>query len=87
MNILKDVLSALFSMFVADARLTATILATVALAAVLIDTTSLPPLRRRLGPAAGLHRCPVPQRQMGSQATRVLAIRFLLIVCVRSDWC
>ena len=44
MNILKDVLSELFSMFVADARLTATILATVALAAVLIDATSLPPL-------------------------------------------
>ena len=44
MNILKDVLSELFSMFVADARLTAAILATVALAAVLIDATSLPPV-------------------------------------------
>ncbi len=43
MNILKDVLSELFSMFVADARLTVAILATVALAAVLIDATSLPP--------------------------------------------
>jgi hypothetical protein len=44
MNILKDVFSELFSMFVADARLTAAILATVALAAVLIDATSLPPV-------------------------------------------
>ncbi|MET4103318.1 Flp pilus assembly protein TadB [Roseovarius sp. MBR-78] len=44
MNILKDVFSELFSMFVADARLTATILATVALAALLIVATSLPPL-------------------------------------------
>ena len=44
MNILKDVFSELFSMFVADALLTATILATVALAALLIVATSLPPL-------------------------------------------
>ncbi len=44
MNILKDVFSELFSTFVADARLTAAILVTVALAAVLIDATSLPPL-------------------------------------------
>lgn len=44
MNILKEVFSELFSMFVADARLTATILATVALAALLITATSLPPL-------------------------------------------
>ncbi|KJS43756.1 hypothetical protein [Roseovarius sp. BRH_c41] len=44
MNILKDVFAELFSMFVADARLTAAILATVALAAILIDATSLPPL-------------------------------------------
>jgi len=44
MNILKDVFSELFSMFVADARLTAAILATVALAALLIAATSLPPL-------------------------------------------
>lgn len=44
MNILKDVFSELFSMFVADVRLTAAILATVALAAILINATSLPPL-------------------------------------------
>jgi hypothetical protein len=44
MNILKDVFLELFSMFIADARLTASILATVALTAVLIDATSLPPL-------------------------------------------
>lgn len=44
MNILKDVFSELFSMFVAEARLTATILATITLAAVLIDATSLPSL-------------------------------------------
>lgn len=44
MNILKDVFSELFSMFVADARLTVAILATIALAAVLIVATSLPPL-------------------------------------------
>ncbi len=44
MNILKDVLSELFSMFVADARLTAAILATVAIAALLINATDLPSL-------------------------------------------
>lgn len=44
MNILKDVLSELFSMFVGDARLTAAILAVVAVAALLIDATPLPPL-------------------------------------------
>lgn len=44
MNILKGVLSELFSMFVADARLTAAILATVAIAALLIDATRLPDL-------------------------------------------
>lgn len=44
MNILKDVLAELFSMFVTDARLTVAILATVALATALIDATSLPPL-------------------------------------------
>ncbi|GEM_PF-308532 len=42
MTILKDVCSELFSMFVADARLTAAILATVVIAAVLIDATRLP---------------------------------------------
>jgi len=44
MSILKEVLSELFSMFVADARLTATILATVLIAAALITFTTLPPL-------------------------------------------
>jgi len=44
MSILKDVLSELFGMFVGDARLTAAILAMVAVAAVLIDGTALPPL-------------------------------------------
>lgn len=44
MNILKEVLLELFSMFVADARLTAAILATVAIAALLIDATRLPSL-------------------------------------------
>jgi len=37
MTVLKDVLSELFSMFVADARLTISILAVVAVAALLID--------------------------------------------------
>ena len=44
MNILKDVLSELFSMFVADARLTSAILATVVVAALLIDVIRLPNL-------------------------------------------
>jgi Ca2+/Na+ antiporter len=44
MNILKDVLSELFSMFVADARLTASILAIIAVVALLIHQTSLSPL-------------------------------------------
>lgn len=44
MNILKDILSELFSMFVADARLTTAILVVVALAALLIDATGLPSL-------------------------------------------
>ena len=44
MSILKDVLSELFSMFVADARLTAAILAMVVVAAALIDATNMPPL-------------------------------------------
>lgn len=44
MSILKDVLMELFSMFVADARLTAAILAMVAVAALMIDGTNLPPL-------------------------------------------
>ncbi len=44
MNILKDVLSELFSMFVADARLTVAILATVAIAALLIYAIRLPDL-------------------------------------------
>ncbi len=44
MNILKDVLSELFSMFVADVWLTAAILVMVAVAALMIDATELPPL-------------------------------------------
>ncbi len=44
MNILKDVLLELFSMFVADARLTAAILAIVAITALLIGATGLSPL-------------------------------------------
>ncbi|MBU2357636.1 MAG: hypothetical protein KKB02_01680 [Alphaproteobacteria bacterium] len=44
MNIVKDLFSELFSMFVADGRLTAAILATVAVAALLIDAAGLPPL-------------------------------------------
>lgn len=44
MNIFKDVLSELFSMFVADARLTGAILATVVIAALLINLTRLPDL-------------------------------------------
>lgn len=44
MSILRDVLAELFSMFVADARLTAAILAVVAGAAVMIDIASLPAL-------------------------------------------
>ena len=44
MNILKDVLAELFSMFVGDARLTAGILAVVAIAAALIDMAGLPAL-------------------------------------------
>lgn len=44
MNILKDVLSEVFGMFVADVRLTTAILATVAAAALLIKATQLQPL-------------------------------------------
>jgi hypothetical protein len=44
MSVLKDVLAELFGKFVADARLTAAILATVAIAAVLIRATGLPDL-------------------------------------------
>ncbi len=44
MRILMDVLAELFSMFVADARLTAAILSVVAVAALLIVETKLPPL-------------------------------------------
>lgn len=44
MSILRDVLAELFSMFVADARLTAAILAVVAGAAVMIDVARLPAL-------------------------------------------
>lgn len=44
MTILKDVLSELFGMFVADARLTVAILATVAISTLLIDATGLPAL-------------------------------------------
>ncbi len=42
MSVLRDVLSELFGMFVADARLTAAILVTVAIAAVLMRVLSLP---------------------------------------------
>lgn len=44
MRILRDVLAELFGMFVADARLTGALLATVLVAAALIDATALPPL-------------------------------------------
>jgi Flp pilus assembly protein TadB len=44
MNILKDVASELFSMFVSDARLTAAILAIVLAAAALIDVVGAPRL-------------------------------------------
>ncbi len=54
MNILKDVLSELFSMFVADAQLTTAILATVAVAALLINATHLSAL---VGGAALLFGC------------------------------
>ncbi len=43
MSILREVLAELFGMFVADARLTAAILAVVAAAAALIDAVRLPP--------------------------------------------
>lgn len=44
MSILKDVLAELFSMFVADVRLTTAILAIVAIAAALIDAVKMPAL-------------------------------------------
>ena len=44
MSILKDVLSELAGMFVADAWLSAAILAVVAAAALLVDGTDFPPL-------------------------------------------
>jgi hypothetical protein len=44
MTILKDVLAEIFSMFVADARLTAAVLATVAFSAAMIRATGLPAL-------------------------------------------
>ena len=44
MNILKDVLSELFSMFVTDARLTMAILLIVAITALMIRATNLSPL-------------------------------------------
>jgi hypothetical protein len=44
MNILKDVLSELFSMFVADARLTVAILVIVVTTALMIGATNLSPL-------------------------------------------
>ena len=53
MSILKDVLSELFSMFVSDAWLTAAILALVAVAAVLIEGTVLPPLAGGIALLAG----------------------------------
>jgi hypothetical protein len=53
MSILKDVLSELFSMFVSDARLTAAILAMVAIAAALTRGTALPPLAGGIALLAG----------------------------------
>ena len=44
MSLLKDVVAELFSMFVSDARLTAAILAIVAIAAALVGGTDLPHL-------------------------------------------
>lgn len=44
MTILKDVLAELFGMFVGDARLSAAILAVVAVAALAIDAGGAPPL-------------------------------------------
>lgn len=44
MSLLRDILSELLGMFVADARLTAAILATVLAAAALIAATAAPPL-------------------------------------------
>ncbi len=44
MNILKDVLSELFSMFVADARLTIAILLIVAITSLMVGATDLSPL-------------------------------------------
>jgi len=44
MSILKDVLTELFGMFVADARLTVAILCVVALTAALIDLAGIAPL-------------------------------------------
>jgi hypothetical protein len=44
MNILKDVLSELFSMFVADARLTIAILLIVAITSLMVGATVLSPL-------------------------------------------
>lgn len=44
MTILKDVLAELFGMFVSDARLTAAVLAVVAVAAGLIGPGGVPPL-------------------------------------------
>lgn len=53
MNILKDVLSELFSMFVSDARLSVAIVVMVAIAALLIDGTALPPLAGGIALLAG----------------------------------
>lgn len=44
MSILKDVLSELLSMFVADVRLTISILTVVGIAALIIDVTGLSPI-------------------------------------------
>lgn len=53
MSILRDVLSELFGMFVSDARLTAAILAIVAIAAALTRGTALPPLAGGIALLAG----------------------------------
>jgi len=54
MTILRDVLAELYAMFMADTRLTAAILAVVAVAAAIVEATGLPPL---LGGAVLLFGC------------------------------
>lgn len=68
MNILKDVLSELLSMFVADARLTTAILTTVAAAALLIAVPGVPPLAG--GAVLLLGSVAVLFRSVGREAAR-----------------